>query len=62
METVVLILSYVRIAVLSLLLLLEQLGGEGFRKLRRRWRRRPPSVRSLTVASRGRRLAAQPPP
>ena len=52
------ILSYVRIAVLSLLLLLEQLGGEGFRRLRRRWRRRRPAVRSLTVASRGRRLAA----
>ena len=51
------ILSYVRIAVLSLLLLIEQLGGEGSRRLRQRWRRRP-AVRSLTVASRGRRLAA----
>lgn len=57
METPVLILSYVRIAFLSLLLLCDQLGGEGFRRLRRRWRRRP-AVRSLTVVSRGRRLAA----
>ena len=57
METPVLILSYVRIAFLSLLLLFDQLGGEGFRRLRRRWRRGP-AVRSLTVVSRGRRLAA----
>ena len=56
--TLVLILSYFRIAVLSLLLLLDQLGGEGFRRLRRRWRWRRPTVRSLIVASRGRRLAA----
>ena len=52
-----LILSYVRIAFLSLLLLFDQLGGEGFRRFRRRWRRGS-AVRSLTVVSRGRRLAA----
>ncbi len=46
------ILSYVRIAVLSLTLLLHLLAGEGFGKLLRGWRRRRPAVRTLTIAAR----------
>lgn len=53
-----LILSYVRIAVLSLTLLLHLLLGEGFRKLLRAWRRRKPDVRTLTVVAGERRMAA----
>ena len=52
------ILSYVRIAVLSLTLLLHLLAGEGFGKLLRSWRRRRPVVRTLTIAAAGRRMAA----
>ena len=52
------ILSYVRIAVLSLTLLLHLLGGEGFGKLLRGWRRRRPAVRTLTIAAPGRQMAA----
>ena len=52
------ILSYVRIAVLSLTLLLHLLAGEGFGKLLRGWRRRRPAVRTLTIAARGRQMAA----
>lgn len=53
-----LILSYVRIAVLSLTLLLHLLLGEGFRKLLRVWRRRAPEVRALTIVSGDRQMAA----
>ena len=52
------ILSYVRIAVLSLTLLLHLLAGEGFGKLLRGWRRRRPAVRTLTIAAPGRQMAA----
>ena len=52
------ILSYVRIAGLSLTLLLHLLGGEGFGKLLRGWRRRRPAVRTLTIAAPGRQMAA----
>jgi len=52
------ILSYVRIAVLSLLLLLHLLGGEGFRKLLRGWRRRKPAVRTLTIVGGDRHMVA----
>ena len=52
------ILSYVRIAVLSLTLLLHLLAGEGFGKLLRGWRRRRPAVRTLAIAARGRQMAA----
>ena len=52
------ILSYVRIAVLSLTLLLHLLAGEGFGKLLRGWRRRRPAVHTLAIAARGRQMAA----
>ncbi|MCY4439394.1 MAG: hypothetical protein OXE53_04195, partial [Deltaproteobacteria bacterium] len=52
------ILSYVRIAFLSLTLLLHLLAGEGFGKLLRGWRRRGPVVRTLAIAAGGRRMAA----
>ena len=53
-----LILSYVRIAFLSLTLLLHLLAGEGFGKRLRGWRRRRPAVRTLTIAAPGRQMAA----
>ena len=52
------ILSYVRIAFLSLTLLLHLLAGEGLGKLLRGWRRRKPAVRTLAIAAGGRRMAA----
>ena len=52
------ILSYVRIAVLSLTLLLHLLAGEGFGKLLRGWRRGRPAVRTLAIAASGRQIAA----
>ena len=52
------ILSYVRIALLSLRLLLHLLAGEGFRKLLRVLRRRGPTVRTLTIAAGERQVAA----
>ena len=52
------ILSHVRIAVLSLTLLLHMLGGEGLRKLIRGLRRRTPGVRTLTIAAGDRRMVA----
>ena len=52
------ILSHVRIAFLSLALLLHLLAGEGFGKLLRGWRRRVPAVRPLTIPAGERRLAA----
>ena len=52
------ILSYVRTAFLSLLLLLHLLGGEGLRKLLRAWRRRRPEARTLNIAARGGQMAA----
>lgn len=52
------ILSYVRIAFLSLALLLYLLGGEGLRKLLRRWRRRKPAVRTLTIVDGDRHMVA----
>lgn len=52
------ILSYVRIAFLSLTLLLHLLAGEGFGKLLRSWRRRKPALRPVTVAGGGRQMAA----
>ena len=51
-----LILSYLRIALLSLTLLLHLLLGEGFRKLLRAWRRHTPDVRALSVVSGDRRM------
>ena len=53
-----LILSYARIALLSLTLLLHLLLGEGFRKLLRAWRRHTPDVRALSVVSGDRRMAS----
>ena len=52
------ILSHVRIALLSLTLLLHLLGGEGFRKLLRGWRRRKPTVRTLAIVDGDRHMAA----
>ncbi len=52
------ILSYVRVAFLSLTLLLHLLGGEGLRKLLRGLRRRGPTVRTLAIAAGDRRMAA----
>ena len=52
------ILSYVRIAFLSLALLLHLLGGEGLRKLLRGWRRRKPAVRTLTIVDGDRHMVA----
>jgi len=52
------ILSRVRIAFLSLAVLLHLLAGEGFGKLLRGWRRRGPAVRPLTIPAGDRRLAA----
>ena len=52
------ILSHVRIAFLSLTLLLHLLAGEGFGKLLRGWRRRGPAARPLTIPAGDRRMAA----
>ena len=52
------ILSFVRIAFLSLVLLLHFLGGAGLRKLLQSWRRRRPEVRTLNIAAGGRQMAA----
>lgn len=52
------ILSHVRIAFLSLALLLHLLAGAGFGKLRRGWRRRSPAVHTLTIPAGDRQMAA----
>ena len=52
------ILSYVRVAFLSLTLLLHLLGGEGLRKLLRGLRGRKSTVRTLAIAAGDRRMAA----
>ncbi len=52
------ILSHVRIAFLSLTLLLHLLAGEGFGKLLRGWRRRGPAACPLTIPAGDRRMAA----
>ncbi len=52
------ILSHVRIALLSLALLLHLLGGEGLRKLLRGWRRRKPAVHTLTIVDGDRHMVA----
>ena len=52
------ILSYVRIAFLSLRLLLHLFGGEGLRKLLRRCCIRQPTVHARTIAVGDRRMAA----
>ena len=52
------ILSYVRIAVLSLALLLHLLAGEGVGRFLRGWRRRRTVVRPQTIAAGDRRMAA----
>ena len=52
------ILSYVRIAVLSLVLLLDQFSGESFRRLLWIWRRRRLNVLPLTIPSGRREMIA----
>lgn len=52
------ILSYVRIAVLSLTLLLHLLAGQGFGRFLRGWRGRMPVVRTLTIADGERQMVA----
>ena len=52
------ILSHVRIAFLSLTLLLHLLAGQGLGRLLRCWRGRKPEVRNLNVAADDRQMAA----